>query len=59
MIPACSLSYRNTCVVPVLQLHALLKNLNGFLIPGGAANLRPGGWGCWELGIVKQRTYCN
>lgn len=25
-----------------LQLHGLLKNLNGFLIPGGAANLRPG-----------------
>lgn len=26
----------------LLQLHGLLKNLNGFLIPGGAANLRPG-----------------
>lgn len=35
-------------VVPILAdtpadvLHGLLKNLNGFLIPGGAANLRPG-----------------
>jgi hypothetical protein len=26
-----------------VQLAGLLKNLNGFLIPGGAANLRPGG----------------
>jgi hypothetical protein len=25
-----------------LQLEGLLQRLNGFLIPGGAANLRPG-----------------
>jgi gamma-glutamyl hydrolase len=28
--------------VALLQLEGLLGRLNGFLIPGGAANLRPG-----------------
>lgn len=30
------------CVCLLSQLEGLLSRLNGFLIPGGAANLRPG-----------------